>query len=506
MSGENLPGKHVSFWIASTPKTDFPRLKAGLEVDVAVIGGGIAGLATAYFLKEAGKKVAVLESRRILEGVTGHTTAKITSLHTLIYQNLVDLFGKEKAKLFGESQQTAIDKIEEISRKNNISCDFKRAAAYTYTQTAEKVNKIKGEAETAKNLGLPASFVETSPLPYPIKGAVRFDNQAHFHPRKFLLGLANLIQSGGGKIFEQTKVTEVKEGEPCLVVTERGEIRAKDVVVATHYPIFNEGGYFTRLNPLRSYVLGVYINGPVPEGMFINTETPLFSVRSQPTEKGQMLIITGQEHKTGQENNTIGCYEETEKLTRDRFSVSSIAYRWSTQDNYTIDGVPYIGKYTPGSQHLYVATGFNGWGMASGIVSAVLLTDLILGKETPWASVYDPVRLEQVKGVKNFLLTNVDVAQKFISSYLSGQGKEVVPKMKNGEAKVIKVNGQKLAVYKDEEGKIHVLSAKCTHLGCLVNWNKAEKSWDCPCHGSRFSPEGEILHDPAIYPLPKKEV
>lgn len=466
---KNIPGEAESYWEATTPKTNYPTLEKEIEVDVAVVGGGLAGLTAAYLLQEQGKSVAVLEAERIVQGVTGYTTAKITSLHTLIYRDLIDKFGKEKARFYGGAQEAAKEFIASQVKNKNIDCDFIRAASYTYAQTEEESAQVKKEVEAAKSLGLPATFIKAIPLPIKTLGAIKFDNQAHFHPRKYLLPLAEEFIKMGGQIFENSRVFEIEEGEPCLIYTEKGGLKAKDVIVATHFPILNKGFYFARLVPLRSYVFSVKIKGEVPEGMYTNAgDAPSLSVRPQPSKDGPVLIITGQQHQTGQEPDTISCYQELEQKIREYFPVEDISYHWSTQDNHTLDDIPYIGKYTPTSKHLYVATGFGGWGMTNGTVSGMILSDLILGKSNPWASLFDPARVEQFLSVDKLLSQNAQVIKNFTTG-----------KFKRG--------------------------SHCTHMGCALNFNNAEESWDCPCHGSRFSKDGKVLHCPAINSLKIKK-
>lgn len=497
--------KHTSYWISTTPAVSYKSELPKETFDVAIVGGGIVGIALAYFLNKSGKKVIVVEAEKILEGVTGFTTAKITSLHTLIYDYLINKFGKKTAKLYADAQQSAIEEIALLVKELKIDCDFIRAQAYTYTEKDDQLDQIKREAEAAKSLGLPAVFTRETDLPYLIKGAVRFDNQAHFHPRKFLLALAKEINNNGSLIIDEVRVKDVKEGEPSEVITEKGVIKARDVVIATNYPILDRGLYFTRLTPKRSYVLGVYIEGPVPKGMYITIDDPLFSLRPQPTDKGDMLIVTGFNHQTGHGENSINYFEELAKITRTKFKLKSIAFIWATHDNDTVDRIPYIGKYLPFSEYLFVATGFAGWGMTNGITSAKVLHDLIMGKKNAWSEVFNPARRGQLKDIKQFVSQNIHAGKKFVNGRLLKEYSHEINQIKDNEGKVIELEGQKVAVYKDEKGKTSAVSAVCRHLGCIVNFNNTEKSWDCPCHGSRYDVNGKILHDPTVKPLPKIE-
>jgi len=503
-----LPGRPVSLWLATTPQTDFQMMEKDLAVEVAVIGGGIAGIATAFLLKQAGVTVAVIEAGRVVESVTGNTTAKITSQHALIYDYLISQFGEDNARLYGEAQQAAIEKIASLVAEHSIDCDFRRADAYTYTELEEELDKVKAEVEAATRLGLPASFVESTPLPFPVKGAVKFTGQAQFHPRKYLLALVEKIQGNGSYVFEQTRAFDIKDEDPCRIETSAGTITAKSVVLATHFPYFDPNIYFAAMHPGRSYVLGCRLNGPVPEGMYISAgDGDLHSFRSNPAEDGGTIwMVGGEKHKTGQGGATEERYRRLEQYARERFDIQSIEYRWSTQDNNTVDRVPYIGKLSAGSKNLYVATGFGGWGMTNSHVAAMLLTDMIEGRENPWAEVFDPSRFKPVTSARDFISENMNVAKEFMADRISTPELDDMEKLPTGGGEVVEWQGERVAVYKDDDGKIFSCSAVCTHMGCIVHWNGAEKSWDCPCHGSRFNYDGKVIQGPANKDLEKKSL
>ncbi|HEX8138936.1 MAG TPA: FAD-dependent oxidoreductase [Pyrinomonadaceae bacterium] len=496
-SDPSLPGKPVSLWLATTPETSYPQSPGDIYVDVCVLGGGITGLATAFLLKQSGASVAVIEAARIVERVTGNTTAKVTSQHNLIYDHLIKQFGEEEARLFGQAQEAAKERIAALVSEHSIDCDFRRTSAYTYTLLEEELDEIKRETEAAQRLGLPASYVETTELPFEVKGAVRFDNQAQFHPRKYLLALAERVAGDGSFIFEETRAFEIEDAEPCTVRTSRGTIRAGSVVIATHFPYQDPNIYFAAMHPKRSYVLGCLLNGPVPEGMYISAGTPHHSIRNNPYEGGEMLMIGGENHKTGQGGDTSERYRRLEEWARANFDIRSIEFRWSTQDFNTVDKVPYIGKLSTGSDHLYVATGFGGWGMTNSHVAAMLITDMIGGRQNPWAKLFDPSRFKPVTAAKDFVAENLNVAKEFMADRISTPELDDLNKLAEGSGEVVKWKGERVALYKDEGGAVYACSPVCTHMGCIVHWNSAERSWDCPCHGSRFNYDGQVVQGPA---------
>jgi glycine/D-amino acid oxidase-like deaminating enzyme/nitrite reductase/ring-hydroxylating ferredoxin subunit len=504
-----MPGIHpklISYWLDSTPATDYPELSNEHSADVAVIGGGIVGLTTALLLKRAGRSVAVIEARRIAAQVTGHTTAKLTSLHGLIYADLIEHFGERRARLYAESNQAAIDIIETIARQLKVDCEFERKAAYTVAESEQHVPALKAEAEAAKRLSLPASFVTETTLPFPIAGAVRFDDQAQFHPRKYLLAVAGAVHEGGGAIFENTRVLDVAEGAPCEVRTDKGRVRAKNVVVATNLPILDRGGFFAKAFPRRHVVLGIRVSpGQVPDGMFLGIGDPSFSIRVQPAGAGPLLIVSGQGFRTGHAD-TVAKLKELETFVHSHFEVTSIDYVWGNQDYDAVDRVPYVGPLTPFSKHIYTATGFNAWGLSNGTVAATIISDEVIGNHNPWAETYRSQRSGLKAGGTKWLRENLHVGEMWLREKLRPGVRRTVEDLAPGEADILSHQGKKMAVYKDDEGKIHGVSPVCTHMGCAVRWNGLEKSWDCPCHGSRFDIDGAVLSGPAVKNLKRFSV
>jgi glycine/D-amino acid oxidase-like deaminating enzyme/nitrite reductase/ring-hydroxylating ferredoxin subunit len=485
-TGYDLPGRAESYWLASTPESSYPALQDDIRVDVAIIGGGIVGITSAFLLKQAGVSVAVVEADGIIKGVTGYTTAKITSQHGLIYDRLISELGRGKAKQYAESNQAAIDKIEYIVRSWDISCDFSHKPAYADAGSEDSAHVILDEVRAARSLGLPASFEGAPPLPFETYGAVRFNHQAQFHPRKYLCALAKEIQGGSCYIFEKTRALGIEGGDPVVVKTDRGTIRAENIIQATHFPIVDKpGNLFKRLHQSMSYVLGIRIEETFPDGMFINAEEPARSLRSQPAEEGELVLVVGDGHPTGQGNPTHEHYRHLEDWARSIYKVRSIDYHWSTQDVVSDDGVPLIGRITPDSEHSYIATGFRKWGMTAGTAAAMILTDTILGRDNPWTEVYDPSR-------------SIPAGPFNIQEELSG--------LAPGQGTIIERGEEKVAAYRDPKGVLYTLNPSCRHMGCPVSWNDAEKTWDCPCHGSRYNARGEVIQNPAVYGLLEKSV
>ncbi|AOT70317.1 FAD-dependent oxidoreductase [Geosporobacter ferrireducens] len=494
-----------SYWIASTPQTDYAELREDSSVDVAIVGGGMVGITVGFLLKQEGLKVAVIEADRILQGTTGYTTAKLTSQHSLIYNKIAQQMGEEQARQYAEANGTAIRMVAELIKDQNIDCDFSWQPAFVYTQSEQYIQKIEDEVKTAAALGIKAFYQQEIPLPFPIKAAVRFEDQGQFHPRKYLLALAKKIPGEGSHIFEQTRAVDIEEGDLPAVISASGrKIYAKNIIIASHYPFYDKPGfYFAKIYQERSYVLAAKIKEPFPGGMYINAEQPTRSLRSLPYEGGELVMFIGDHHKTGQGENTLQHYLNLKHFAQEIYTVEDIPYRWSTQDCITMDGLPYVGRLTADKHNLFIATGFQKWGMTNSTVAAIILKDLILKGENPWTPVYDPARFTPAASAKNFIVENADVAAEFISGKLMPVPDRIDPQP--GEGKIVEVNGQRAGAYKDEAGKVHLVDTTCTHLGCELQWNAAENSWDCPCHGSRYTYDGEIIEGPTVMPLKKIE-
>ncbi|MFV0127079.1 FAD-dependent oxidoreductase [Streptomyces sp. HMX112] len=498
-----LPGSYESYWMESAAGTAHPALAGDIEVDVAVVGGGIAGICAAWELARAGRSVAVLEADRVAAGVTGYTTAKLSSQHGLIYAKLRKSFGADGARLYARSQQDAVEYVAEVAAELGIDCELERLPSYAYVESSEQVAQVEAEAEAALEAGLPASFVTATGLPFPVAGAVRFEDQAQFHPRKYLLALAADLIGRGGRIHERTRVVSLDEGEPCRLTTEAGAtVTARDVVVATHYPVFDRAMLFARLEPSRELVVAATIPaGSDPRGTYLTQEQNTRSVRTAPYDAGRrLLIVTGEKFKPGTGEVTER-YERLAAWTTERFPDATITHRWAAQDNTTTDGVPYVGRFHPGTEHVYVATGFGAWGMSNGVMSGRLIAAHIAGEELPWSGLYDPRRLHPLRDAPSMLKLQGSVVKHFVGDRLPTSHADSVDDIAPGTGAVVRVDGRRCAVYRAEDGSVQAVSARCTHLGCLVHFNDAERAWECPCHGSRFATDGSVVQGPAVRPL-----
>ncbi len=470
-----------SLWECTADIPPQQELKEDITTDVVVIGGGMAGVLIAYLLQESGMDAVVLEAENVAFGQTRNTTAKITSQHGLIYDKLVSKFGKERALQYARANQAAISEYERVIKGNGISCDFIRLPAFVYS-TAEPTQLLK-EMKAARELGIPVGFVDTAPLPFPITGAIRFDEQAQFHPLQFLKEMVKHVT-----IYEHARVRTV---DAEFVRTDRFEVRAKRIVFACHYPFINTPGYyFMRMHQERSYVLALE-GAEVVDGMYIGEAEGSISFRNH----GSLLLFGGAGHRTG-ENSTGGRYEELSRMAKTYYPGSREAYRWSAQDCMTHDDVPYIGQFSKDTPNWYVATGFKKWGMSTSMVAAMLLRDTIAGKENENAEVFSPQREQPLSSIPPLMSDGGQAVKGLLREKLSPP-RAAIDELPIGHGGVVETNDGKAGVYKDESGNVFIVNTKCPHLGCQLEWNPDEKSWDCPCHGSRFDHTGRLLNGPA---------
>jgi glycine/D-amino acid oxidase-like deaminating enzyme/nitrite reductase/ring-hydroxylating ferredoxin subunit len=490
-----------SLWLATASVTDYPALDEGLDVDVAVLGGGITGLTTALLLKRDGARVAVIEAGHVGTGVTGCTTAKVSALQGTIYSTISGRHGDEAAATYAAASLAGVELVEQLTREQAIECDLESRPAFTYAATDDEVATVEQEAAAAQRAGLPAALDAEAGVPYPVAAAVRLDAQLQFHPVRYVQGLAAAVEGDGCVVAEGTRALDVEQGSPCRIRTQAGTITAERVVVATHYPFLDRGLYFARLEAQRSYCIAARVRGEAPQGMSISSGSPTRSVRSY----REHVVVGGEGHHAGSGEAVPERFTRLERFAREHWDVESIPYRWSAQDPSPYDHLPVIGPYAPRAGRLFVASGFMKWGMSSGTFAAVVLRDLIAGRDNPWAARFDPNRLS-LRSAHELVQMNANVGVAFVGDRLrpaaAGAASDVPP----GEARVVRDGLGKTGVFRDEEGTLHAVSLRCTHLGCLLRFNAAEQSWDCPCHGSRFDVDGAVLEGPAVNPLERRPV
>jgi glycine/D-amino acid oxidase-like deaminating enzyme/nitrite reductase/ring-hydroxylating ferredoxin subunit len=494
-----------SLWAEAAPAPPHPPLDGNVTADVVVVGGGITGVTAALLLARAGSRVAVVEARRIGKGETGRTTAHLTEALDTRYHVLISRFGRAGARLAAAAQREAIDRIAALCDELAIACDFRRLPGYLYAEQREQLAELHAEAEAARSLGLAATLEPGVPLPFPAAGSLRWENQATLHPRIYLQALADAFVGAGGRIFEETQVVEIDEGEPCRVITDRGTVLARAVIVAAHVPISNRFLLHSKLAAYRTYALGVELPDGAGEGatgLFWDMEEPYHYLRAQRVNGRRYLVVGGEDHKVGEREDTEAGFFHLEEWVRRHFrrEVAATDYRWSGQIVHSLDGLPYVGHNSLSSR-VFVATGYGGNGVTQGTLAAMVLTDLARGLPSRYRELLDATRIKPLASVKSFITENVDYPKHLIGDRLPHPGVEALAGIAPGEGQVLSIGRERLAVYRNNNGALSALSPVCTHLGCLVHWNTSEKSWDCPCHGSRYDPHGRVLNGPAVAAL-----
>lgn len=470
-----------SIWSAGFAFPKRKPLEESVTADVCVIGAGMAGLLTAFLLKERGIRAVVLDSGVIAGGVTRNTTGKVTVQHNLIYDRLISRLGREQAAQYARTNQRALDKYRELVEKRGISCHWEDKPSYVYSRT--ELEPLRAEAEAARSLGLPAELTERLDLPFQVRGAVRFERQAQFHPLEFLQDVVRELT-----VYEHSAVRGIENG---TAVTETGRVRAGHIVVATHFPFVNTPGYyFLRLHQQRSYIIAVQGAKPL-EGMYIDADPDGFSLRTFEN----YLLLGGAGHRAG-ENGNGGRYDRLRTAAAQFYPGARERYRWSAQDCMTPDLVPYIGEYGEDTPNLLVATGFNKWGMTGSMAAALLLSGRIAGEEQPDGEVFSPRRFQVSADMLNILTDGMHTASGLLSRLFEIPN-QAAADLPLGAGGIVSYKTEKAGAYKDGEGNVTFVSAQCPHMGCQLTWNPDERSWDCPCHGSRFDWEGRRLDGPA---------
>lgn len=495
----------LSVWKSAAAETTFPVLNNDITVDVAIVGGGITGITAAYLLAKRGKKVAVLEARKIGDGATGYSTGNLYApigsegLHTVKSK-----WNEEVMQKVVASRAAAVDFIEERVNEFSIDCGFRRVPWCLFSNMEKHESYINKEQKAVESAGL--ATLSDIPFPLPYKYGFRIDNQAQFNPFAYVTALANSISPNNCFIYENTKVTRVKEGEACTLETTGGTVTAAQVVMATHTP---KGIYkvHTSLGPYRECAVAVKLNGayPPPGTFWYMLESEHYSLRTYETPDGPVLMVLGETYKVGHSDNTEEKFQTLENFLRDHFDVVSVEYKWAAQQYKPADSIPYIG-ISSGNEKTYIATGFSADGLTWGTLAAMIISDQILGVNNPWSETFKAARTTPIASAGKFIKENIDVLGQYLKDIPGNVDAKDVDEIKPGEGKVVQINGEKVAAYRNEQNQMYLCSAVCTHMECIVAFNAAERSWDCPCHGSRFTVEGEVIEGPAITDLPKRHL
>lgn len=500
----------MPIWEKNITLPSTSQLQENLTCDVCVVGAGISGLTTAYLLAKEGKRVVVLESKSIGGGETSRTTAHLSNALDEHYYNLVKQFGKDGARLAAQSHGKAIDKIEEIAKDANIDCDFARVDGYLVATTPEEEEQLLQELEALQQIGWHDVVLRKQcPAPYlTAMPCLHYPNQGRIHAMKYLAGLAGAILDKGGKIFTGTHVVGFETGPVTTVVTTGGHaVSANHLVVATNTPVNDRVTMHTKLEAYRTYVIGVRVpKDAVPDALYWDMKDPYHYVRLQRSTGAEMdydvLIVGGEDHKTGQDHHLVKHFQELERWTRLKFPESQeVEYRWSGQVFEPVDGLAYIGRNPGDADNVYIITGDSGHGTTHGTIGGMLITDLIMGRQNPWTSLYDPAR-SPMKAAGEYLKHNLNVATQ-LKEYVTGGEVDDPSQVLPGTGRILRDGMSKVAVYCDQDGVRHRFSAVCKHMGCIVTWNDVESSWDCPCHGSRYDPLGKVITGPATSDLDK---
>jgi glycine/D-amino acid oxidase-like deaminating enzyme/nitrite reductase/ring-hydroxylating ferredoxin subunit len=478
-----------------------------MHADVVVVGGGMTGLSTAYLLARSGRTVVLLERGRCAEIDTAHTSAHLTMVTDARLTDLVNRFGRTHAQAVWDAGRAAIAQIDEIASEHEIDCGFKWVEGFLHARNprahADEADGFRAEAALACELGFDATFMTT--VPFAGGPGIRFHDQARVHPRRYLAGVARALTAAGGHIFEQSAAEEFRE-TPLGVKANGHWVSCGDIVLGTHNPLVGIASmasasvFQTKLALYTSYVVAGRIpRGTVPDALFWDTGDPYRYVRLEPHRDHDLLIVGGEDHKTGQADDTAACFERVEGVARERVPDIELTHRWSGQVIQTSDDLPYIGRMT---DHQYASTGFCGNGLTFGTLAAMMITDAIDGRDNPWAELFEPGRSALRRGLWEYVKENADYPYYMLRDRFAGAEGRSVRSVRRGEGKVIEHNGEKVAAFRDSHGVLTLRSAVCTHLGCVVGWNGAEGTWDCPCHGSRFTPQGDVISGPAETPLP----
>ncbi|HEY3371829.1 MAG TPA: FAD-dependent oxidoreductase [Prolixibacteraceae bacterium] len=497
-------GHTISLWQHGTPSYNAIIQDLPAEADVVIVGGGITGLSTALQLQQSGKSCVLLEAQEIGFGTTGGTTAHLNTILDTPYYEIKNHFGEDNARKVAKLTKEAIDLVERNVNQYSIDCGFSRKSAYLFSQDKEQSTELDRIVNSAKDVGINMQYSVSIPIPVPFESAAVVNDQAQMHVIKYLYGIANAFEKAGGKIIQHCRVKDIgNTNNETFVITSEGKINALSVVYATHIPPGINILHF-RCAPYRSYVMAVKLKGEnYPNALIYDLHSPYHYFRTQDIDGNKYLIVGGEDHKTAHSENTQYSFIKLESYIRRYYDIEKVEFQWSSQFFESVDGLPYIGHLPGNPENIYVATGFGGNGITYGIASSIILTQLICNGSSEYKDLFNPNRVKLIAGFENFVKEATDVVGVFIGRRLDIKEIEDAVELAKGEAKVVKYEGTSLAIYKDEAGKLYALNPTCPHAKCIIGWNNVEKSWDCPCHGSRFSITGEVLTAPATKNLVK---
>lgn len=487
-----LPGKPESCWADTAPATAYRKFSGRRKAEVAIVGGGIVGLTAALALARQGASVVVLEALKIGGQVTGRSTAKVTAQHALIYAALKKDRGLAMARLYADANRAGVLQIERWVQEFGIACDFEAKDAYAYTTTAKHRRAIEREAEIARSLGFAAEALARAPLPFATHGALRFAGQAQFNPAQYLVGLARAAKAAGATIHENTRVTGIEPAQRWRLSVAGGSLEVEHVIQASNIPVAATLRFNAITQPRCHIAMAFRMKAAdAIDGMFIGIDEPTHSLRMARDARGPLLVALGPKFKTGQDGDVAARFAALETWVRAHLPIGAAAWRWTNEDYDTPDRVPYVGAPTKRPRGLYVATGFNGWGISNGTAAGLLLADQIGKRDNPWADLYDAHRR---------------APKSFNAGGDTASAAESVAAIAPGEGGIVEHRGEKLAIWKTAAGQARAVAAACTHMGCTVSWNNADKNWHCPCHGSMFETSGAVIHGPATEPLPPRKI
>ncbi len=491
-------GAYVSLWQDMPVYETQRKPSSTLLYDVVIVGGGITGISTALLLQKSGKNCLVLEAHNIGFGTSGGTTAHLNTLLDNPYTTIIKNFGTDNAKLVVQATRDAIHLIKHHVQDYSIDCGFEEASAFLFSQDEKQSKELDDIAKACEEVGLNLQYTSTIPSPIPFEKAIRVEEQAKFHPLKYIYALAKQFEALGGTILQYSRVNNTTEEDDIIEIeSESSTFRTKKLIYATHIPP-SINLLHLRCSPWRSYAMAVKLkDGKYPDGLLYDMYDPYHYYRTQVVDGERYLIAGGEDHKTGHEANTEKCFRQLESTIRRYFDVSEIAYQWSSQYFEPTDGLPYIGHLPGHSENVYVATGYGGNGMTFSSVAALVLRDLITTGESIYADLFSPSRIKPIAGFVDFIEHNADVVKQFIGKWFATEELDGVAGLAQGEGKVVKYNGEVIALSKDSDGTLHAVSPVCTHMKCSVAWNLAEQTWDCPCHGARYSADGKVVTGPA---------